>query len=186
MKELIRVGIRLLVIYAAFLFVNSLPGIAAYEVVRSQLATQAGANQPAIPVAAYVVSWIVYLAFLLLLWTKAAAISSIVLIHRGEPVTLGVDLDYEKLLSVGLAMLSVYLLITSIPDLARAVMMRITATQTKASIFSAIDLVRENASILANGIRIGLSLTLIAYHRKIAVFIQSKAIYSKKTNSAKD
>ena len=127
-----------------------------------------------------------YLAFLVLLWTKAAAISSIVLTHGSEPVTLGLDLDYKKLLSVGLAMVSVYLLITSIPDLARAVMMRITATPSVGSIFSKVDLVRENASILANGIRIGLSLTLIAYHRRIAAFIQAKAIDSKKTNNAKD
>jgi hypothetical protein len=186
MKELIRVGIRLLVIYAASLFVNSLPGIAAYEVIRSQVAAQAGANQPAIPLAAYAISWVVYLAFSVLLWTKADAISNIVLIHRGNAVAPGVDLDYEKLLSVGLSILSVYLLVSSIPDLARAVMMRITASQTKASIFSEIDLVRENASILADIVRIGLSLSLIAYHRKIAAFIQSKAIYSKKTKSTKE
>src|SRR5271169_3532409 len=100
MKELVRIVIRLLAIYAVFLVANSIPNTVAYVMMQIQFAAQLTQNQPTVPVAAFIVSWIVYVAFVALMWTKAEAIASMVLRHGGKEATLNADLNYQRAVSI--------------------------------------------------------------------------------------
>jgi hypothetical protein len=184
MRELVRVALRLFVVFAVFLLVSAIPSFTR-SVAGALMASHLEAIRTSsfLVVLAFLITWILLAIFLILLWTKASSISLFMLRDNADAPIPEASIDHQKVLSIGLIVLGIYFIMTTIPDLMRDVLVRISEGKPSSNLAN--DALRASVGIFTNTLKLGMSVALILGVKKIVSLIRVDTLGSRDRKNGK-
>ena len=181
MKTIIKVCIRLFVVFTVFQFINNIVFYfnSFVQIFRSNIIHQSNITFMDYFIGSFpiITVWGLYIVIVTLLWIKSEKITDkIIDVNQSENVNY--NLDYKNLLSVGLIILAIYLIIDTTPIIFGNISNLIISRTRFVSREIYLELTISNVvGIISIFIKIIMAYILIKYNDKIM-----EKIYEKKNN----
>jgi hypothetical protein len=117
-KNIVKIATRLFLIFTTFNFINSFSSTVLNFINGFRINNHYEIQNPEFinAIIPFLVIWIIYITVLIILWIKSEKIS-IKIIGKNDPGDVNLSLNMENILSVGIILLSIYLIIDTIPKL---------------------------------------------------------------------
>ncbi len=177
MNKIISAVIRLLVLYTIFIVIGQIPfAISSIfsiieAVTNSQNDIFNNILQFIVSLIPFIITWILYIAFLIFMWTNNEKISDY-LTRKIDPLAkIDIKINQENLLKIALIILSVYIIITSIPEFIHQVLSSIIMkNRYPAETSNSLNL-RNASQIIATIIKITISVSIIKNINRFIKFL---------------
>jgi hypothetical protein len=185
MKNIVKIGIRLFLVFITFNFINSfsvtvLNFINGFRVNnRYEIKTSEFINA----IIPFFVIWAIYIIILIILWMKSEKIS-VKIVGEKDYDTINLSLNMENLLSIGIILLSLYLIIDTIPKLFAYIANYIVNKTRFVQDYIKNYTISQIIEIMGIIIKIIVSVVLIKHRNDIVIFLNKKQDNKNKSNVA--